>query len=80
MVDKPLVSAYINNMKTKGNAQMLMTGEIYMIKIEEMCDGWRVQVNDKSFMWDHNDDDMGTKALKELLEHLGYTVEIEECY
>lgn len=50
------------------------------IKIEEMCDGWRVKVKGKSFMWDHNDDDMGTKALKKLLEHLGYTVEIEECY
>ena len=24
-VDKPLVSAYINNMKTKGNTEMLMT-------------------------------------------------------
>jgi len=25
MLDKPLVSAYINNMKTKGNTEMLMT-------------------------------------------------------
>ena len=51
-----------------------------MIEIEQYCDGWTVRVDGERFSWDHNDEDVGTKALKELLEHLGYTVQIEECY
>lgn len=50
------------------------------IKIEQYCDGWTVKVDDKRFRWDHNDEDMGTEAIKNLLEHLGYTCTVEECY
>lgn len=50
------------------------------IVIEQYCDGWAVEIAGKRFRWDHNDEDMGTKSLKKLLEYLGYSVVIEECY
>ena len=50
------------------------------IEIEQYCDGWAVKVDGKRFRWDHNDEDMGTKGIKALLEHLGHTVSIEEVY
>jgi hypothetical protein len=50
------------------------------IIIEQYCDGWTVEVDGKRFRWDHSDDDMGTTRLKDLLEHLGYSVTVEECY
>ena len=50
------------------------------IEIEMYCDGWIVKVDGKEFRWDHDDTDMGTKGIKELLEHLGHTVSVEECY
>jgi hypothetical protein len=50
------------------------------VTIEQYCDGWTVEVDGKRFRWDHNDEDMGTEGIKNLLEHLGYTVNLEECY
>lgn len=50
------------------------------ITIEWMCDGWTVVVDGRRFSWNHNDEDMGTDSIKALLEHLGHTVTIEECY
>lgn len=50
------------------------------ISIEWMCDGWTVNVDNKRFRWDHNDEDMGTESIKKLLEYLGHNVTIEECY
>jgi hypothetical protein len=50
------------------------------IIIEQCCDGWTIEVDGKSFRWDHNDGDMGTLAIKQLLEHLGHTVTVEESY
>jgi len=50
------------------------------IEIELYCDGWTVKVDGKSFRWDHNDEDMGTAGIKQLLEYLGHTVTVEECY
>ena len=50
------------------------------IEIERWCDGWKVKVDDKSFHWDHNDEDMGTEGIKELLTYLGHNVTVEECY
>ena len=50
------------------------------IKIDLYADGWRVYLGGKSFSWDHNDEDLGTEALKAFLSHLGYEVTIEECY
>lgn len=51
------------------------------IKIELYCDGWRVYTDSgKSFSWDHNDEDLGTEALKAFLSHLGYEVTVKECY
>jgi hypothetical protein len=51
-----------------------------IIDIEQYCDGWTVVIDDKRFSWNHNDEDMGTEAIKQLLEHLGHTVTVEECY
>jgi len=45
-----------------------------------MCDGWEVRVGDKKYSWDHNDPDLGTKGLSEMLKDLGFSVEVEECY
>ena len=50
------------------------------IEIEQFCDGWTVKVDDQRFHWDHNDEDLGTQGIKELLEYLGHTVTVEECY
>lgn len=50
------------------------------IQIEWMCDGWTVVVDGKRFSWNHNDEDMGTEPIKALLEYLGHTVTVEECY
>jgi hypothetical protein len=50
------------------------------IAIEWYCDGWTVSVDGEKFRWDHNDEDLGTVALKALLEYLGHKVTIEECY
>jgi len=50
------------------------------IEIELYCDGWTVKVDGKSFIWNHNDEDMGTEGIKNLLEYLGRNVTIEECY
>lgn len=44
------------------------------------ADGWTAHIGDKRFSWDHNDEDMGTVALKELLEELGHKVTVEEWY
>jgi hypothetical protein len=50
------------------------------IEIEQHCDGWTVKVDGKTFSWDHNDEDLGTQGIKNLLEHLGHNVILEECY
>jgi len=50
------------------------------ITIEQYCDGWAVQVDDKRVSWNHNDENMGTVGIKELLEYLGHNVTVEECY
>ena len=50
------------------------------ICIELYCDGWSIEVDDRGFYWNHNDEDMGTVGIKALLEHLGYNVTLEECY
>jgi hypothetical protein len=57
-----------------------MNEKIKDIDIELYCDGWKVNVDGKSFHWDHNDEDMGTVGIKELLEYLGHKVTVEECY
>ena len=51
-----------------------------VIDIEQYCDGWTVVVDGQRFGWNHNDEDMGTDSIKALLEYLGHTVTIEECY
>ena len=50
------------------------------IQIDWMCDGWTVIVDGERFSWNHNDEDMGTEAIKALLQFLGHSVTIEECY
>lgn len=52
------------------------------LKIHWLYDGWYVTTEDGAELgkWDHNDEDMGTKGLKSVLEHLGHEVEVvEEC-
>ena len=50
------------------------------IDIEQYCDGWSIIIDGETFSWDHNDEDLGVKTLKQVFEHLGYKVTIEECY
>ena len=50
------------------------------IQIEQYCDGWTILVDNKRFTWNHNDEDLGTNSIKELLEYIGHKVTIEECY
>lgn len=50
------------------------------IIIELYSDGWTVKIDGKWFRWNHNDEDMGTEGIKNLLEYLGHTVTVEECY
>lgn len=50
------------------------------IRIESYYDGWSINIGDKSFRWDHNEEDLGTIGIKKALEELGHKVEIEECY
>jgi len=50
------------------------------IKILWFCDGWEVKVGNRSYKWDHNDQDLGVNALSTLLKDLGYQIEIEEIY
>jgi len=47
------------------------------IQINCMYDGWEIYVDDKCFAWNINNDDLGTKSIKELLEHLGYSVTVK---
>ena len=50
------------------------------ITIEQYCDGWAVEVDDKRFSWNHNDENLGAESIKLLLDYLGYNVAIKECY
>ena len=50
------------------------------ITILLMYDGWEAQVGNKKYSWDHNDTDLGTKALSVLLSDLGFNVDVEEVY
>lgn len=50
------------------------------IQIEQYCDGWTILVDNKRFTWNHNDEDLGTNSIKQLLEYIGHKVTIEECY
>lgn len=50
------------------------------ITIHQYSDGWTIEVDGRGFHWDHNDEDLGTQSIKDLLEHLGHKVNIEECY
>lgn len=47
--------------------------------VGEMCDGWEIQLDGKTFCWNHNDDRY-ILPLLELLEHLGFNVEVQEWY
>ena len=51
-----------------------------MTKVLQSYDGWTVVVKGKTYRWDHNEEDMGTKALMTMLTDLGYEPEFEEVY
>ena len=44
------------------------------------ADGWGIMIGDKTYRWNHNDDDMGTDGIRELLKDLGFEVKFEEWY
>ena len=48
------------------------------------CDGWGINLaidgELKQYRWNHNDEDMGTDGICELLRDLGFNVELEEWY
>jgi hypothetical protein len=48
------------------------------IEIEHYCDGWTVKVDGQRFHWDHNDEDMGTEGIKNLLKYLGHNVTVAQ--
>jgi len=56
------------------------TDNFEKIKIFWFCDGWEVKVGNRSYKWDHNDEDLGVIAFSTLLKDLGYEIEIEEVY
>lgn len=47
--------------------------------IGEMSDGWEIQLEGKKFSWNH-DDPRFVIPLIELLEHLGYDVDVQDWY
>jgi hypothetical protein len=51
------------------------------ITVEQYCDCWEVEVGGKRFRHYHNDEDLVfPECIKQLLEHLGHKVTVEECY
>ena len=48
------------------------------------CDGWGIHLvidgEIKKYSWNHNDEDMGTDGIRELLKDLGFEVDFEEWY
>lgn len=50
------------------------------VTIELECDGWVVNINNRRYAWNHNETDLGTKALAVLFKDLGYNVDIQEIY
>ena len=51
-----------------------------IIKILLYCDGFDIVYEDQMFRYNHNDEDLGTQAIRELLEYLGFDVDLEESY
>ena len=52
------------------------------ISIDLEADGWSIRLGDDPtvYHWNHNEQDLGTGALKNLFEDLGYEVSVEEVY
>jgi len=52
------------------------------ISIEVESDGWSIRLDDDPtvYHWNHNEPDLGSGALKNLFEDLGYEVSVEEIY
>jgi len=48
------------------------------VLIEHLSDGWCIKIGKSSYYWDHNDPNLGTIQIKNLLEDLGYEVDLEE--
>jgi len=51
-----------------------------MFEIELLCDGWTIYnlTNGKYYVWNHNNPDLGTTAIRAMLEDLNFKVEVEE--
>ena len=47
-----------------------------LVKIESYYGGWSIWIDGKQYSYDHNDPDMGTQVIKEILEDLGKTVKL----
>ena len=48
------------------------------IEIKVAYDSWSIYVHNRRFDFDHEDEDYGSTSIKNLLEHLGYKVSVEE--
>jgi hypothetical protein len=70
------------NDTSEGNWSAINELEIVNEKAEvtAMSDGWRVEVNNKFYSWNHNEPDLGTFALKDMLNELGFETNIIEEY
>ena len=58
----------------------MRTTDKKIITIHWSAYGWGIEINDRTFSWDHNEDDMGTKALVDAFEFLGYEVDLKDVY
>lgn len=49
------------------------------IPVFSLYDGWEVEINNQTFRYNHNDEDMGAEVVAALLTALGFEAKIEEC-
>ena len=48
--------------------------------VAQSYDGWYVNIGGVEYSWNHNETDLGTKAIKEMLEDIGFIVVMDEEY
>jgi len=51
-----------------------------LVSIHQQSDGWRIEVNNRSYSWNHNEPDLGVFALQVFLSDLGFNTELVEEY
>ncbi len=48
------------------------------VTIEGSYDGWAIWIHERRYDWNHNDEDLGVRALERLFEGLGYDVDLQD--